>query len=92
MVIYTTYLVQVKGGGQYRCACDHIHEHHPDAVKHDTSTTPVVAPATPEALPALPAKSPPAIPAAPVAPATPLQLAAPAATTNTPCKSPVVSS
>ena len=47
-----SYLVQVIGGGQYRCACDHMHECHPDAVKHDTSTTPVVAPATPEALPA----------------------------------------
>ena len=72
-----SYLVQVIGGGQYRLACDHIHECHPDAVKHDT---PVVAPATAEALPVLFAASPPAAPAAP------------AATTNTPCKSPVVSS
>ena len=48
-----SYRVQVIGGGQYRCARDHICEHHPDAVKSDTSTTPVVAPATPEALPAL---------------------------------------
>ena len=28
-----SYLVQVIGGGQYRHACDHIHELHPDAVK-----------------------------------------------------------
>ena len=42
-----SYLVQVVGGGQYRCARDHICEHHPDAVKDDTSTSSVVAPATP---------------------------------------------
>ena len=86
-----SYLVQVIGEGQYRHTCDHKRERHPDAVKHDTSTTPVVAPATVEALPALLAASPPAVPAAPVAPATPPQPAAPAATTNTPYKSPVVS-
>ena len=39
-----SYLVQVIGGGQYRCACDHIHECHPDAVKLGTSTTADVAP------------------------------------------------
>ena len=87
-----SYLVQVIGGGQYRCARDHIRERHPDAVKDDTSTSPDVARATPEALPALFAASPPAAPAAPVAPATPPQPAAPAATTNTPCKSPAVPS
>ena len=43
---HSSYLVQVVGGRQYRCACDHICEHHPDAVKDDTFTTPVVAPAT----------------------------------------------
>ena len=85
-----SYLVQVIGGGQYRHACYHIHEHHPDAVKDDASTSPVVAPATPEALPVLFAASPPATPAAPVGPATPPQPAAPAATTNTPWKSPAV--
>ena len=42
-----SYLVQVIGGGQYRCAHDHIHEHHLDAVKPGTSTTADVAPATP---------------------------------------------
>ena len=87
-----SYLVLVIGGGQYRCAHDHICECHPDADKHDTSTTPVVAPATAEGLPALPAASLPAVPAACVAPATPPQPAAPGATINTPCKSPVVSS
>ena len=59
-----SYLVQVIGGGWYRHAHDHICEHHPGAVKDDTSTSPVVAPATPEALPALFAASPPAAPAA----------------------------
>ena len=66
-----SYLVQVIGREQYRHAHDHIHDCHPDAVKHDTSTTPVVAPATPEASPALFAASPPAAPAAPVASTTP---------------------
>ena len=87
-----SYLVQVIGGGQYRHTHDHIRECHPDAVKDDTSTSPDVAPATPEALPVLFAASPPAAPAAPVAPATPPQPAAPTATTNTPCKSPAVPS
>ena len=32
-----SYLVHVIGGGQYRHACDHISECHPDAVKPDTS-------------------------------------------------------
>ena len=72
-----SYLVQVIGGGQYRCACDHIHECHPDTVKPGTSTTVDVAPATP------------ATPAAPVAPATPQQ-AASAATVNTLHKPPPV--
>ena len=31
-----SYLVQVTGGGQYRCAHDHIGKCHPDAVKPDT--------------------------------------------------------
>ena len=79
------YLVQVIGGGQYRLAHDHICEHHVDAVRHGTSTTANVAPATPEALPALFAASQPAAPAASVAPTT-LQQAA--ATTNTPRKPP----
>ena len=87
-----SYLVQVIGGEQYRCAHDHIHERHPDAVKDDTSTSPVVAPATSEALPALFAASPPATPAAPVAPATQPQPVSPAATTNTLHKLPAVPS
>ena len=82
-----SYLVQVIGEGQYRHARDHLCEHHPDSVKPDTSTTPVVAPATPEALPALFAAS---SLVAPAAPAIPPQPAAPAATTNTQCKSPAV--
>ena len=40
-----SYLVQVIGGGQYRCDCDHIWEHHLDAVKPDTSNISNVAPA-----------------------------------------------
>ena len=78
------YLVQVLGGGQYRCAHDHIHEHHPDAVKPGTSTTADVAPATPESLLQAPPAKPPA---APVASATPQQ-AASTATANTPHKPP----
>ena len=34
---HSLYLVQVIGGRQYRHAHDHIWEHHPDAVKPDTS-------------------------------------------------------
>ena len=63
---------------------DHIRECHPDAVKDDTSTTLVVAPATPQALPVLFTVSPPAVHTAPVTPAIPPQPVAPAATTNTP--------
>ena len=89
---HSSYLVQVIGGGQYRHAHDHICECHPDTVKHDMLTTPVVAPATPEALPVLFAASPPAAPAAHVTPTTPPQPAAPGATTNTKHKSPAVQS
>ena len=79
-----SYLVQVIGEGQYRHACDHIHERHPDAVKPGTSSTIDVAPATLESLLQAPPAKPPA---APVAPATPQQ-AASAATANTPCEPP----
>ena len=82
-----SYLVQVIGGGQYRCACDHIREHGMDAVKPGTSTTADVALATPKSLLQVPPVKPPAAPAAPVTPATPKQTA-PTATTNTPCKTP----
>ena len=41
-----SFLVQIIGGGQYRCAHDHIWECHPDAVKPDTSNIGDVAPAT----------------------------------------------
>ena len=85
-----SHLVQVIGGGKYRHAHNHIHEHHPDAVKNYTSTTPVVVPAIPEALPALFAVSPQAVQATSVASLTPPQPVAPAATTNTPHKSPAV--
>ena len=43
---HCSYIVQVIGGGQYRCACYHIHEHHPDAIKPGVHTTMDVAPAT----------------------------------------------
>ena len=52
-VTHGSYLVQVIGRGQCRCACDYICEYHLDAVKHDMPTTPVTVPATPEAVPAL---------------------------------------
>ena len=68
-----SYLVQVIGGGQYRCVRDHICECHPDAVKPDAPISTDVAPATPESSPGLfpvrPATA--ALAAAPVAPATP---------------------
>ena len=87
-----SYLVQVIGGGQYRHACDHICEHHPDAVKPDMLTSTDVAPATPEFSPGLfPVRPMPVAPAtAPVAPATPKPWATPAATTpmDTPRKPP----
>ena len=85
-----SYLVQVIGGGQYRPACDHIHECHVDAVKPDRSTITDVAPATPECSPGMPPVRP--APAAPVAASvaqatTPPNLVAPATTPNTPRKS-----
>ena len=79
-----SYLIQVIGGGQNRCACDHIHEHHPDAVKPGTSTTADVAPPTPESLQQAPPAKPPAAPATPAT----QQQAASAAITNTPHKPP----
>ena len=39
-----SYLVQVIGGGQYRCAHHHIHECHPDTVKPDMPVNTDVAP------------------------------------------------
>ena len=87
---HSSYLVQVIGGGQYRCAYDHIHEWHPDAVKPDRSTITDVAPATPECSPGIPPVRPaPAAPvAAPVAQATtPPSLVAPATTQHIPRKS-----
>ena len=87
-----SYLVQVIGRGQYQCACNHIRECHPDAVKPDMPVSTDVAPATPESSPGLfPVRPAPAAPAtAPVAPATPKpQPAVPTASTpsNTPRKS-----
>ena len=41
------YIVQVISSGQYWCACNHINEHHPDAVKPDKHVTKTVAHATP---------------------------------------------
>ena len=87
-----SYLVQVIGGGQYRCAHDHIRERHPDAVKPDVLTSTDVAPATPESSPGLFPVRPvtAALATAPVAPATPKPSAAPAATRpmDTPRKPP----
>ena len=89
---HRSYLVIVTGGGQYRRARNHIHEHHPDAVKPDMLTSTDVAPATPESSPGLfPVRLAPAAPAAaPVAPATPKPPAVPTATTpiDTPRKPP----
>ena len=85
-----SYLVQVIGGGQYRCTHDDIHECHPDAVKPDRSTIADVAPATPECSPGMPPVRPaPAAPvAAPVAEGTtPPNLVALATTPHTPRKS-----
>ena len=47
-----SYIVQVISSGQYQCACDHICEHHLDAVKPDKHITTNVAPATPTHWPA----------------------------------------
>ena len=87
-----SYLVQVIGGGPYRCVRDHIREHNPDAVKQGTLTSSDVAPATPESSPGLfpvgPVTAAPAT--APVAPATPKPPAVPTATRtmDTPRKPP----
>ena len=87
-----SYLVQVIGGGQYRCARDHIHERHPDAVKPDVLTNTNVAPATPESshglFPVRPVTAAPGT--APVASATPKLPAVPTATRpmDTPRKPP----
>ena len=87
-----SYLVQVIGGGQYRCVHDHIRECHPHAVKPDVLTSTDVAPAIPESSPGLfPVRPVTAAPgAAPVAPATPKPSAAPTATRpmDTPRKPP----
>ena len=80
---YGSYVVQVIGGGLYRCALDHIWEHHPDAVKPDTSNIGDAAPAASTSALATQAVR---LPTA-VAPATPTP-AAPAATLQTPCKAP----
>ena len=78
-----SYLVQVIGTGQYRCACDHIWEHHLDAVKPepDTSNIGDVAPAASTSAPAIPAVRPPTA----IAPTRPTP-AAPAVILQTPCK------
>ena len=51
-----SYIVKVIGGAEYRQARDHICEHHPDAVKHDThpkvevAGQPITTPSTSEAV------------------------------------------
>ena len=75
------YLVEIIGGGQYKHACDHIQEHHLDAVKTDTSDIGNVTPAASTSAPPTQAVR---LPTA-VAPTTPTT-AAPAATLQTPCK------
>ena len=84
-----SYLVQVIGGRQYRCAHDHIQECHLYTVKPDISNIGDVAPTAPtSALATWAVRVPTAV--APVAPETPTP-AAPAATLETPCKAlPVV--
>ena len=76
-----SYLVQVISGGQYRHVHDHIWEHHPHAVKPDTSNIGKIAPAAFTSTHATQAVRPPTA----VAPTTPTP-AAPAATLQTPCK------
>ena len=71
-----SYIVQVIGSGQYRHACNHICEHHPDTVKLDKHVTTNIAPATSTHLPTAQAVQP----APHVAPATPQ----PAETSPTP--------
>ena len=79
-----SYSVKVVGGAEYRRARDHIREHHPDAVKPDTSTKvevagqPVTTPSTPATVQQTPTQRAPTAPAAQpsVAPATPKQAAA----------------
>ena len=73
--------VQVIGGGQYRCASDHIQEHHPDAVQPDTSNIGDVAPAASTSAPATQIVRL----SMAVAPTTPIP-AAPEATLQTPHK------
>ena len=75
-----SYLVKVIGGGQYRYAHDHIPEHHPDAVKPDTSNVGNVVPAASTPAPGNQAVTPPTA----VATLTPT----PAAILQTPCKAP----
>ena len=81
-----SYVVRVIGGAEYRWAWDHICEHHPDVVKHDThpkvevAQQPVTTPSTSEAVqqvPTAPMVQPP------VAPATPKQAAAQSPTAAT---------
>ena len=73
-----SYLVQVIGGGQYKCGHDHIWECHLDAVKPDTAYIGDVAPAASASAHATQAARPPAA----VAPTTPI----PAAALPSPCK------
>ena len=77
-----SYIVQVIGSGQYWHACNHICEHHPDAVKPDEHIMTNVAPAIPTHPPATQAVQP----ALCVAPATPQPDAIPC----TPWKTPTV--
>ena len=82
-----SYIINVIGGAEYRQARDHIHQHHPDAVKPDmhpkveVAGQPITTPSTSEAVqqaPTAPAVQPP------VAPATPKQAAAQSPTAATP--------
>ena len=79
-----SYIVQVIGSGQYQCARDHIHEHHPDAIKPHEHVTTNVAPATPTHPPATQVVQP--APCVAPAPATPQ----PAAIPHTPWKTTTV--
>ena len=91
-----SYIIKVIGGAEYRQAQDHIHEHHPDAVKPDMHTKvevagqPITTPSTSEAVQLHQTPTAPAVQPS-VAPTTAKQAAAQslAAATRTQWKTPV---
>ena len=91
-----SYIIKVIGGAEYRQARDHIHEHHPDAVKPDThpkvevAGQPVTTLSTSEAVQLQQAPTAPAVQPS-FAPTTPKQAGArsPTVATHTQQKTPV---